>query len=68
MSGHNTPATLGTVLPIIIGYTAIGKALVKKGILSNQDITDQLADFKQAVTDTTVLAEIDNLIKQIGSW
>jgi hypothetical protein len=68
MSGPNTPATYGTLLPVIISQIAIAKALLKKGVLSKQDIIDELNDSKKSIGDSQVTAEIDNIIVQIGQW
>lgn len=68
MSGPNTPATYGTILPVVISQVAIAKALLKKGLLSKQDIIDELNDTKHSVGDSQLIAEIENIILQIGRW
>lgn len=68
MSGPNTPATYGTILPVVISQIALAKALFRKGLLSKQDIIDELNDTKNSVGDNQLIAEIDNIIFQIGRW
>ena len=68
MSGPDTPATYGTILPVVISQIAIAKALLRKGVLSKQDIIDELNDTKNSVGDSQVIAEIDNIILQVGQW
>lgn len=62
------------ILALNILVTAIGKALVKKGILTNQEVIFELNDFIRPLTSRgdahskLIVAEIKNLTKSVKDW
>jgi hypothetical protein len=72
MSGYNIPATLGALLPAYLWISALGKLLVKKGILTKAEIVSELQAVKNELPQNSARAEleteIDRMIQQAGKW
>jgi hypothetical protein len=48
--------------------TALIKSLIKKGVISNQDVIGELQALKVQTTAPIIIAEIDNLILSVSTW
>jgi hypothetical protein len=68
MSGGNTNVTHKDLMPTHIWIGVFGKLLVQKGILSADDIIEQLKTVKNKLADPLIDLEIDNMIAIVGKW
>jgi len=65
MNGRNIAATGHDILCMTIWISTLGKALIKKGLLEKNELTDQLEELHPSCP-AEVQAEIDNMIKTIN--
>jgi hypothetical protein len=61
------PATQHDIFFVRLWINAVGKALVKKGILDKKDMTDELARV-QLTMSPEMQPDISHMIKQTETW
>lgn len=67
MSG-NQPAKAKDLVPLTIWIVSLGKALVRGGTLSKDEIVAELKIARQAAVSPDVISEIDDIIRQVKNW
>ena len=67
MKASEQPATGHDIACVMIWITTLGKALVKKGLVSRIELTEPLNELYET-SSPEIRAEIDNMRSTIFSW
>lgn len=69
MSEHDAPVTHDELSRVFVWIAAIGKALVKAGAISKEDIVAELDDIKKrGGQPPEMVGDIDGMIRNVKSW
>jgi len=66
--GTDRPATEHDILVLTMHVTALGKALVTKGIITKNELNDQLLKMHVAAPTELLKAELLNIINKVKAW
>ncbi len=65
--GPDAPIVRQDLLPLIAWIEVLGRALVRKGVLSKEDLVEELSE-KAESSGGALEAELERMIMQIESW
>lgn len=65
---HNEYVSTQALIPVLSLVTAVGKSLVRKGLITKQEIIAELQVIVTNATDQIVIAEISELVTTVGNW
>ena len=69
MPEHDTPVTHDELSRVFVWVAAIGKALVKKGAISKDEIVAELENIKKGGGQPPeMVGDIDGMIENVKSW